>query len=56
MTVDTHVEQALDRVHEEQEAIEKKQAAYKRFVKGVEKSRSQLSRLTRHSPSEAGSR
>lgn len=37
MTVDTHVEQALDRVHEEQEAIEKKQAAYKRFLKGVEK-------------------
>jgi hypothetical protein len=36
VTVDTHVQQALDRVHEEQDAIEGKQAAYKRFVSGVE--------------------
>lgn len=36
MTVDTHVEQALDRVRDEQVAIEGKQTAYKRFVSGVE--------------------
>ncbi|EMA55774.1 DUF7260 family protein [Halococcus thailandensis] len=37
MTVETHVQQALDRVCEEQGAIEEKQRAYKRFVNGVEK-------------------
>lgn len=37
MTVETHVEQALARVREEQAAIEGKQTAYKHFVSGVEK-------------------
>jgi hypothetical protein len=37
MTVETHVEQALARVREEQVAIEGKQTAYKHFVSGVEK-------------------
>ena len=36
MTVDTHIQQALDRVQGEQDAVEGKQAAYKRFVSGVE--------------------
>jgi hypothetical protein len=37
MTVETHIQQALDRVREEQDAIDGKQTAYKRFVSGVEK-------------------
>lgn len=36
MTIDTHIQQALDRVREERDAIEGKQTAYKRFVSGVE--------------------
>jgi hypothetical protein len=36
MTTESHVEQAIDRVHEEQAAIDGKQAAYKHFVNGVE--------------------
>ncbi|EMA42224.1 hypothetical protein C448_11856 [Halococcus morrhuae DSM 1307] len=36
MTVETHIRQAIDRVHEEQAAIDGKQAAYRRFVTGVE--------------------
>jgi hypothetical protein len=36
MTVETHIQQAIDRVHEEQTATDGKQEAYKRFVTGVE--------------------
>ena len=36
MTVETHVQQALDRVREEQGVIEEKQRAYKRFISGIE--------------------
>lgn len=37
MTVNTHIQQALDRAREEQDAIEGKQIAYRRFVSSVEK-------------------
>jgi hypothetical protein len=36
MTIETHIQQALDRVRDEQVAIEEKQTGYERFVREVE--------------------